>query len=91
MRRSRPARSPGAGIDVFESEPVRPDNPLLAMDNVIPTPHSLCWTDSFMAEVGQTAIQSIVDVLEGRLPRHVVNLAAVDTLRVGKWLGHKRR
>lgn len=76
----------GAGIDVFESEPVAADNPLLAMENVIPTPHSLCWTDTFMAEVGRTAIESIVDVLEGRLPRHIVNRAAVEQARVRGWL-----
>ena len=29
----------GAGIDVFEKEPVDPDNPLLKMNNVIVTPH----------------------------------------------------
>lgn len=80
----------GAGIDVFESEPIRADNPLLAMETVIPTPHSLCWTDSFMAEVGRTAIQSIVDVVEGRLPRHVVNPAALDTPRVRGWLRQER-
>ncbi len=76
----------GAGLDVFESEPVRPDNPLLAMDSVIPTPHSLCWTDSFMGEVGRTAIGSILDVLDGRLPTHVVDRAAIDQPRVRDWL-----
>ena len=76
----------GAGIDVFESEPVAPDNPLLAMENVIPTPHSLCWTDTFMAEVGRTAIRSIIDVLDGRLPQHVVNRDAIDRPRVRGWL-----
>ena len=35
----------GAGLDVFEQEPVDPANPLLTMDNVIVTPHALCWTD----------------------------------------------
>ena len=75
----------GAGIDVFESEPVSPDNPLLAMENVIPTPHSLCWTDTFMDEVARSAIGSIVDVLAGRLPQHVVNRAALGHPRVTDW------
>ncbi len=30
----------GAGVDVFENEPVTPEHPLLHMDNVIATPHS---------------------------------------------------
>jgi len=80
----------GAGIDVFENEPVAADNPLLAMDNVIPTPHSLCWTDTFMDEVGRTAIRSILDVLDGRLPQHIVNRAAIDSVRVRGWLGKER-
>lgn len=33
-------RIAGAGLDVFENEPVEPDNPLLTMDNVVVTPHS---------------------------------------------------
>ena len=33
-------RIAGAGIDVFEEEPVHPGHPLLSMDNVIATPHS---------------------------------------------------
>jgi len=38
-------RIAGAGLDVFEQEPIAPDNPLLSMEQVIVSPHSLCWTD----------------------------------------------
>jgi phosphoglycerate dehydrogenase-like enzyme len=80
----------GAGLDVFEKEPPDPANPLLAMDQVIATPHSLCWTDSFVDGVARSAIGGIVDVLKGRLPKHVVNPAALDHPRVGQWLLQER-
>jgi len=63
----------GAALDVFEQEPVDPANPLLAMDNVIVTPHSLCWTDECFHNMAMTGLASIVDALAGRRPRFVVN------------------
>src|SRR5688572_6824652 len=33
-------RIAGAGLDVFEEEPVSPDNPLLKLDNVVVSPHT---------------------------------------------------
>src|SRR5207249_852848 len=38
-------RIQGAGLDVFEQEPISPTDPLLQLDNVIVAPHALCWTD----------------------------------------------
>jgi phosphoglycerate dehydrogenase-like enzyme len=75
----------GAGLDVVEKEPPQADNPLFFMDNVIVTPHSLCWTDTFMDGVARCAIKSIVDVLAGRLPEFIVNKSAVSTARVQRW------
>jgi len=75
----------GAGLDVFETEPVLQNHRLLTMDNVIPTPHSLCWTDSFVEDVGTSAIESVIDALEGRIPRHVVNPAVTEKSRVLSW------
>jgi phosphoglycerate dehydrogenase-like enzyme len=63
----------GAGLDVTYQEPIEPDNPLLAMDNVIITPHALCWTDECFHEIAATALQSIVDVSLGKRRAHVVN------------------
>lgn len=69
----RAGRIAGAAVDVFEQEPVAPDNPLLAMDNVIVTPHSLCWTDECFHNMATTGLASIVDALAGRRPEFVVN------------------
>jgi len=63
----------GAGLDVFEQEPVDPANPLLGMDNVIVTPHALCWTDECFHAIASAGLQSVVDVSLGRRPAHLVN------------------
>ncbi len=63
----------GAGIDVFEQEPVDPANPLLTMDNVIVTPHALCWTDECFHAIATDGLQSVVDFSLGKRPQHVVN------------------
>jgi D-3-phosphoglycerate dehydrogenase len=76
----------GAALDVFEQEPVDPANPLLAMDNVIVTPHSLCWTDECFDNMATTGLTSIVDALSGRRPQFVVNPEVLDHPRVKVWL-----
>ncbi|MGE0766210.1 MAG: 2-hydroxyacid dehydrogenase [Hyphomicrobiaceae bacterium] len=70
----------GAGLDVTEREPIEPTSPLLAMDNVIITPHALCWTDECFHEIAATALRSIADVSAGRRPAHVVNPDVYDVL-----------
>ena len=67
-------RIAGAGLDVTEREPIEPDSPLIGLENVIITPHALCWTDECFHDIAATALQSIVDVSLGRRPAHVVNL-----------------
>jgi D-3-phosphoglycerate dehydrogenase len=72
----------GAGLDVFEEEPVDPADLLLKLDNVILAPHGICWTDECFLNNGRIACQSLLDLAAGRLPRNVVNRAALDHPRV---------
>jgi phosphoglycerate dehydrogenase-like enzyme len=69
----RAGRIAGAGLDVFEQEPVDPANPLLGMDNVIVTPHALCWTDECFHAIASAGLQSVVDFSLGKRPAHIVN------------------
>lgn len=66
-------RIAGAGLDVFEQEPIDPRDPLLALENVIVAPHAICWTDECFQGNGRSAVQSILDVADGKEPAHVVN------------------
>jgi D-3-phosphoglycerate dehydrogenase len=69
----------GAGLDVFDPEPIDPRDPLLALENVILAPHALCWTDECFAGNGQSAVSSLLETAAGRAPRHVVNRAVLES------------
>ncbi len=69
----REGRIAGAGLDVFEQEPPDIGNALLRMDNVIVTPHSLCWTDQCFGGLAEGGLTGILAALRGERPRNVVN------------------
>ena len=68
----------GAGLDVFKQEPIDDGDPLLSLDNVIVTPHSICWTDECFADNGKSACKSIIAVASGKLPTYIVNREVVE-------------
>ncbi|MGI6703725.1 MAG: phosphoglycerate dehydrogenase [Clostridia bacterium] len=63
----------GAGLDVFEDEPVKMDNPLLTLDNVIVSPHTAGMTREGRSHLVEIAFQNAIDVIEGKAPRGLVN------------------
>jgi phosphoglycerate dehydrogenase-like enzyme len=74
-------RIAGAGLDVLESEPPAPDDPILKLDNVILAPHALCWTDQCFAGNGAADVKAVLDIQHGRVPRGVVNHAVLGEAR----------
>ena len=72
-------RIAGAGLDVFENEPTDAADPLLHLDNVIVTPHALCWTDQCFAGIGAADVKAVLDVQRGLVPRGVVNGQVLDS------------
>ncbi|MGY4688696.1 2-hydroxyacid dehydrogenase [Salibacterium sp. K-3] len=61
-----------AGLDVFEQEPVDPENPLLAMDNVVTLPHIGTATHETRHAMAVDAARQCVDGVKGRTPEHVI-------------------
>jgi len=72
-------RIAGAGLDVFEIEPVPSDDPILTLENAILAPHALCWTDQCFAGNGAADVRAALDIMKGIAPRGVVNREVLDS------------
>lgn len=63
----------GAGLDVFEREPLDPASPLLRMANVVALPHIGSATEETRHAMARCAAENLVAALAGTLDRNVVN------------------
>lgn len=64
----------GAALDVFLEEPIRPDDPLLQLENVVFTPHIGSATVETRHKMALTAAKDLVRVLKGKSPKNLVNV-----------------
>ena len=78
-------RIAGAAMDVFEIEPTPSDNPILELDNVVVTPHSLCHTDECNRLLAEGAFKAATAFARRETPQVLVNPEALDHPRVKEW------
>ena len=63
----------GAALDVFQKEPVDPNNPLLDLPNVLLSPHMCGDTTTTMIQATEINVAQIVDLFSGRKPSPILN------------------
>lgn len=63
----------GAGLDVFEREPLDIDSPLLQLSNVVATPHIGSATHETREAMARCAVENLLTALAGERPANLVN------------------
>jgi phosphoglycerate dehydrogenase-like enzyme len=74
-------RIAGAGLDVFEKEPLEPNNPLLNLDNVVLTSHMAGISEESIKRISLTVAEEAIRILTGKEPRYLVNPELSSTRR----------
>lgn len=63
----------GAALDVFDEEPINPDNPLLGLPNVLVTPHICGATDDVVTHHTLIMAENVEKYLQGERPHFLAN------------------
>ena len=63
----------GAGLDVYEEEPVRTDHPLLRLPNVVALPHIGSASKNTRLKMALLAAENLLDGLRGETPKNLIN------------------
>jgi len=61
----------GAGLDVFDPEPLPADSPILSLENVVVSPHMAAHTDEALLRMAMV-VEDVLAVIAGKSPRHAV-------------------
>jgi len=62
-----------AGLDVFETEPVNPNNPLLTLSNITVSGHTGWYTEESQTELKRKAAENVRDAMVAGRPKYAVN------------------
>jgi len=71
----------GAGLDVFEEEPLSPTSPLRKFENVVLTPHTSSSTKEAFSKTYKGAVSNIIRLVRGERPHWVLNPAVLIAKR----------
>jgi D-3-phosphoglycerate dehydrogenase len=63
----------GAGLDVFEEEPLPLTSPLLGLENTVLTPHAAWYSEESYGELKRRTLENVIDVCAGHAPRNILN------------------
>jgi len=74
----------GAGLDVLPQEPPRPDDPLLALENVVITPHVAWYSEDSIVELQRRIGRNVATACAGRVPEAVVNPEVLPKLGLAR-------
>ncbi len=75
----------GAGLDVFETEPLPADSPLRAIANVILTPHLAFFSPASVSKLAVEVGRAAAAVLSGRWPKYVANPEVREKISLGTY------
>jgi D-3-phosphoglycerate dehydrogenase len=79
----------GAGLDVLETEPPSPDNPLLKLNNILITGHSAYYSEESTEELFRRPWEEVARVLQGKWPHGLVNPQVKERFKA-KWGTHPK-
>ncbi|MDI6772035.1 MAG: D-glycerate dehydrogenase [bacterium] len=82
-------RIAGAGLDVFEEEPLPADHPLLTLENVVVAPHIASASVKTRTGMALMAVENLLDALAGRRPPNLVNTEVWERRRKSKQEGSR--
>jgi D-3-phosphoglycerate dehydrogenase len=69
----------GAALDVLESEPPAPDDPVVRHPRIVVTPHAAWYSEESVTVLKQTCVRNALDALQGRTVTYAVTARPPQT------------